>query len=128
MKNRSIFSRDEATLYERVSVRRSVRRSVMLSVTLSLFGLLGATDAVYTALFMFESYRAGYVKETYFANSLILYGSLKAKVAINLQKRAILGHFLENFAISAVFLDVRLVQDTYVGQQLWGYRESYWPK
>ena len=42
-----LFSRDEATLYERVSVRPSVRWSVRpsvpRSVTLSLFGLLGAT-------------------------------------------------------------------------------------
>ena len=41
-----LFSRDEATLYERVSVRPSVG----WSVTLSLFGLLGATYAVYSAL------------------------------------------------------------------------------
>ena len=42
-----IFSRDEATLYEGVSVRPLVRRlvgrSVGRSVMLSLFGLLGAT-------------------------------------------------------------------------------------
>ena len=42
-----LFSRDEATLYERVSVRPSVgslvRWLVRPSVTLSLFGLLGAT-------------------------------------------------------------------------------------
>ena len=43
-----LFSRDEATLYERVSVRWSVGPSV----TLSLFGLLGATNAAYTALFL----------------------------------------------------------------------------
>ena len=46
----AIFSRDEATLYERVSVRRLVGPSVLPSVTLLLFGLLGATYAVYTAL------------------------------------------------------------------------------
>ena len=48
-----VFSRDAATLYERVSVRPSVRWSVRWSirpsVTLSFFGLLGATNAVYTA-------------------------------------------------------------------------------
>ena len=44
-----LFSRDEATLYERVSVRPSIGWSVRPSVTLSLFGLLGATNAVYTA-------------------------------------------------------------------------------
>ena len=44
-----VFSRDEATLYERVSVRPSVRPLVRWSVTLSFFGLLGATNAVYTA-------------------------------------------------------------------------------
>ena len=42
-----LFSRDEATLYERVSIRPLVRWSVGWlvgpSVTLSLFGLLGAT-------------------------------------------------------------------------------------
>ena len=40
-------------LYKSVcpTVRWSVRPSVMLLVTLSLFGLLGATDGVYTALF-----------------------------------------------------------------------------
>ncbi len=41
---RQIFSRDEATLYERVSVRPTVR----WSVTLLLIDLLGATNAVYT--------------------------------------------------------------------------------
>ena len=46
-----LFSHDEATLYERVSVRWSVGPSVRPSFTLSLFGLLGATYAVYTALF-----------------------------------------------------------------------------
>ena len=46
-----LFSRDEATLYEGVSVRRSVRRMVRPSVTSYFFGLLGATNAVYTALF-----------------------------------------------------------------------------
>ena len=40
-----VFSRDEATLYERVSVRPLVG----WLVTLSSFGLLGATNAVYTA-------------------------------------------------------------------------------
>ena len=45
----TFFSRDEATLYERVSVRWSVRPLVCRSVTLSFFGLLGATNAVYTA-------------------------------------------------------------------------------
>ena len=44
-----LFSRDEATLYERVSVRPSVGPSVRWLVTLSFFGLLGATNAVYTA-------------------------------------------------------------------------------
>ena len=39
------FSRDEATLYKRVSVRWLVG----WLVTLSFFGLLGATNAVYTA-------------------------------------------------------------------------------
>ena len=39
-----IFSRDEATLYAGVSVR--------WSVTSSFFGLLGATNVVYTALFV----------------------------------------------------------------------------
>ena len=39
-----VFSRDAATLYERVSVRPLVGRSVALS----LFGLLRATYAVYT--------------------------------------------------------------------------------
>ena len=47
----SPFSRDEATLYERVSVGWLVGRSVRRSVTLLLLGLLGATNAVYTALF-----------------------------------------------------------------------------
>ena len=50
-----IFSRDEATLYEGVSVRPSVGPSIGPSVgwpvTSSFFGLLGATNAVYTALF-----------------------------------------------------------------------------
>ena len=46
----SLFSRDEATLYERVSVRRLVRPLVGALVSLSLFGLLGATYAVYSAL------------------------------------------------------------------------------
>ena len=46
-----VFSRDEATLYERVTIRPSVRWSVRWSVTLSLFGLLLATNVVYTALF-----------------------------------------------------------------------------
>ncbi len=41
--NPLLSSRDEATLYEGVSVRPSVRPSVGWSVTLSLFGLLGAT-------------------------------------------------------------------------------------
>ena len=45
--NTSLFSRDEATLYEGVSVGRSVRPCV----TCFFFGLLGATHAVYTALF-----------------------------------------------------------------------------
>ena len=44
-----LFSRDAATLYERVSVRPSVGWSVGPLVTLSFFGLLGATNAVYTA-------------------------------------------------------------------------------
>ena len=38
-----LFSRDAATLYERVSVRPSVRPLVGPLVTLSFFGLLGAT-------------------------------------------------------------------------------------
>ena len=46
-----LFSRDEATLYERVSVRPSVGWSVRPSVTLPLFDLLGATNAVYSTLF-----------------------------------------------------------------------------
>ena len=46
----SFFSRDEATLYEGV-VCPSVRRSDGRSVTCYFFGLLGATNAVYTALF-----------------------------------------------------------------------------
>ena len=41
----NVFSRDAATLYERVSLRPLVGPSV----TLSFFGLLGATNAVYTA-------------------------------------------------------------------------------
>ena len=41
----TFFSRDAATLYERVSLRPLVRPSV----TLSFFGRLGATNAVYTA-------------------------------------------------------------------------------
>ena len=45
--NTSLFSRDEATLYEGVSVGRSVRPCV----TCFFFGLLGATYALYTALF-----------------------------------------------------------------------------
>ena len=48
-RNTMVFSRDAATLYERVSVRWSVGWSVDRSVTLSFFGLLGATNAVYTA-------------------------------------------------------------------------------
>ena len=46
---RGFFSRDEATLYEGVSVGPSVGPSVGWSVTSSFFGLLGATNAVYTA-------------------------------------------------------------------------------
>ncbi len=48
-----VFSRDEATIRARVrpTVRRSVGPSVCMSVMLLLFGLLGATYAVYTALF-----------------------------------------------------------------------------
>ena len=42
----TLFSRDEATLYERVSVCWLVGPSVGLSVILLLFGLLGATHAV----------------------------------------------------------------------------------
>ena len=38
-----LFSHDEATLYERVSVRPLLGPLVRRSVTLSLFGLLGAT-------------------------------------------------------------------------------------
>ena len=44
-----VFSRDAATLYERVSLRPFVRWLVSWLVTLSFFGLLGATNAVYTA-------------------------------------------------------------------------------
>ncbi len=44
-----LFSHDEATLYERVSVRRLVHWLVRPLVTLSFFSLLGATNAVYTA-------------------------------------------------------------------------------
>ena len=50
-----VFSRDEATLYEGVSVRPSVRPLVRPSVTLSLYGLLGATYAVYTAMWFYCS-------------------------------------------------------------------------
>ena len=39
----SVFSRDEATLYERVFVRWSVGPLIRGSVRLSLFGILGAT-------------------------------------------------------------------------------------
>ena len=46
-----IFSRDEATLYECVSVRPSVG----WSVTLSLFGLLGATYGRVSGLVLFVS-------------------------------------------------------------------------
>ena len=49
--NLLIISRDEATLYEGVSVRRMVGRMDGRSVTSYFFGLLGATNAVYTALF-----------------------------------------------------------------------------
>ena len=45
-----LFSRDEATLYEGVSVRPSVCRWVGWSVTGYSFGLLGATNAVYTTI------------------------------------------------------------------------------
>ena len=49
-----LFSSDEATLYEGVSVRpsdsRMDGRMDDRSVTSSLFSLLGATNAVYTAL------------------------------------------------------------------------------
>ena len=45
-----VFSRSEATLYERLSVRPSVSLSVHMYVMLMLFGLLGATYAVYMAL------------------------------------------------------------------------------
>ena len=53
----ALFSRDEATLKERVPLRAymyiclSVCMSVTLSFTLSLLCLRGATNAVYTALF-----------------------------------------------------------------------------
>ena len=48
---RENFSRDDATLYEGESVRPSVDRMVGLLVTSYFFGLLGATYAVFTALF-----------------------------------------------------------------------------
>ena len=53
----SFFSCDAATLYERVSVRWLVGPSVGPSVTLSFFGLLGATNAVYTAPLLVSSWR-----------------------------------------------------------------------
>ena len=46
----TFFSRDEVTLYERVSVRPLVGPLVGWSVTLSLFGLLGATYGRVTLL------------------------------------------------------------------------------
>ena len=49
----SIFSRDAATLYERVSVRPLVRRSV----TLLHFGLLGATYGRVSGLVFFSKKR-----------------------------------------------------------------------
>ena len=49
MNAKSLFSRDEATLYEGVSVRPMVGWTDW-SVTSYFFGLLGATNAVYTAL------------------------------------------------------------------------------
>ena len=58
----AIFSRDEKTLYEALSIHPSVRGSV----TLSLFGLLGATNAVYTALFHFSPFQAIHAFDTDF--------------------------------------------------------------
>ena len=49
-----IFSRDEATLFEVVSVGWSDGRSVGPMVTSYFFGPLGATYAVYTALFSYS--------------------------------------------------------------------------
>ena len=49
--NLFFFSRDEATLYEGVSVGPSVGRLDGWMVTSYFFGLLGATFAVYTALY-----------------------------------------------------------------------------
>ena len=51
-KNHSVLFSCEKQLYKRLcpSVGPSVGPSVMLSVTLLLFGLLGATNAVFTAL------------------------------------------------------------------------------
>ena len=53
----SIFSPEKATLYDGVSVRPSVgwmvRPSVRRMVTSHFFGVLGATHAVYTALFFY---------------------------------------------------------------------------
>ena len=45
-RNTCLVSRDEATLYECVSVSPSAGPSITLLVTLSLFGLLGATHGV----------------------------------------------------------------------------------
>ena len=46
IRNTCLFSRDEATLYECVSVSPSAGPSLTLLVTFSLFGLLGATHGV----------------------------------------------------------------------------------
>ena len=51
-----LFSRNEATLYEGVAVRRSVGWSVGWSVASYFFGLLRATNAVYMALFLVTRY------------------------------------------------------------------------
>ena len=54
MQEMDVFSRSEVTLKEGVSVGPTVGPSVGSYVMLSLFGLLGATNAVHTALFIKE--------------------------------------------------------------------------
>ena len=54
-----VFSRSEATLYERLSVRPSVSLSVHMYVMLMLFGLLGATYAVSSQGSVISILRAG---------------------------------------------------------------------